>query len=145
MSRILNYKGQLAPGTETTIMLSTKKGEVGYRITKFQIMSSAPGANNSEFIAQIYKTSDSNNINTTPNFSDNRLLAVAYYNDDHNSFAPETIIIFDNEIFNQDVFLNITDASGGAIACNYYLEIEVIKLDESEAMVATLKDIRNHS
>jgi hypothetical protein len=32
--------------------------------------------------------------------------------------------------------------SGGGVACNYYLELEEIKLSEHEAAVATLKDMR---
>ena len=143
MARIVSFRGQLDMGTEERIPLSTIRGLIGYKVNKFQILSSAPGANNSEFIAQIYKTEDVANINTTPDFSDNRLLGVAYYNDDHNSFAPHTVIIFDNEKFNQDIFINITDASGGSIRCNYYIELEQMSLDLNEQTVATLKDIRN--
>jgi hypothetical protein len=52
--------------------------------------------------------------------------------------------MFDHEIFNQDIFVTHND-NEGSLAINYYLELEVIKLDESQAMVATLKDIRNNS
>jgi len=42
-NRILCYRGLLACGGQETILLSTKKGEVGYRITKFQLMPQKPG------------------------------------------------------------------------------------------------------
>jgi len=52
-------------------------------------------------------------------------------------------IIFDKEIFNQDIYITHTEAAGSALACNYYIELEQVKLDLSENTVATLKDIRN--
>ena len=52
--------------------------------------------------------------------------------------------MFDKEIFNQDIYIthhnqHDTDTS----ACNYYIELEQVKLDLSENTVATTKDIRN--
>jgi hypothetical protein len=138
-NRILSYKGKLADGGLDTILLSTKKGEVGYRITKFQIIDGAPGTINAELVAKIYKEEQTGATGDV-DFSDNRLLAVAYYTRAQ-SMLP--IIIFDQEIFNQDIYVTAIDI-GAAAECNYYLELEVIKLDESQAMVATLKDIRNN-
>ena len=45
--------------------------------------------------------------------------------------------------FNQDIYVTNKDANGSK-PVNYYLELEVIKLSEDQAMVATLKDIRNN-
>jgi len=42
-NRILSYRGLLADGGEDTILLSTKKGEVGYRIIKFEMFPYKPG------------------------------------------------------------------------------------------------------
>jgi hypothetical protein len=144
MSRSISFRGQLAMGVEEMIPLSTIRGLVGYKITKFQIMSSAPGTTNSEFIAQIYKTEDADNVNTTPDFSNNRLLAVSYLKEGASEDKPlSDVVIFDNEKFNQDIYVNITDAAGGTLACNFYIELEQMSLDLSEQTVATLKDIRN--
>ena len=144
MSRIVSFRGQLNMGVEERIPLSTNKGLIGYKVKKFQILSSTPGVGDVEYIAQIYKTEDAANINTTPDFSDNRLIAVAYYQDDSSiSHSSSVDIIFDNEKFNQDIFINITDAGGGTKRCNYYIELEQMKLDLNEQTVATLKDIRN--
>ena len=144
-NRTLTYRGLLAVDTEQRLLLSTKKGEMGYRIKDFQIMVSTPGNGNVELIGQIFKKSQT--PSTTVDFSNNRLLAVALFHDgaanDTTHFMSTTI--FDNEIFNQDIFVNITDATGSSLPGNYYIELEVIKLDESQAMVATLKDIRNNS
>jgi len=144
MSRIVSFRGQLDMGVEERIPLSTIKGLIGYKVKKFQILGARPGLIDVEFIAQIYKTEDVANINTTPDFSDNRLLAVVYYQDDaapaHGSY---TDVIFDNEKFNQDIFINITAPDGGTERCNYYIELEQLALDLNEQTVATLKDIRN--
>ena len=145
MSRIVSFRGQLDMGVQEMIPLSTIKGLIGYKVKKFQIMSASPGTGNIEMIGQIYKTNESSNINSTPNFSDNRLLGVALYHDgaanDTTHFMATTI--FDNEKFNQDIYVNITDATGSTIRGNYYIELEQMSLDLNEQTVATLKDIRN--
>jgi hypothetical protein len=43
--------------------------------------------------------------------------------------------------FNQDIFITLGSQSGAS--CNYYIELEQVKLDLNENTVATLKDIRN--
>ena len=145
MSRTLSFRGQLPIGVEERISLHTNTGQTGYQITKFQIMSSTPGVGDVEFIAQIYKTQDVDNINTTPDFSNNRLLAVVFAQDDARPLYPwSEVILFDNEIFNQDIFINVTDAGGATTPCNYYIEMKQMNLALDEATVATLKDIRNN-
>ena len=145
MGRIVSFRGQLDMGVQEMIPLSTIKGLIGYKVKKFQILSASPGTGNVEMIGQIYKTNESTNVNSTPNFSDNRLLGVALYHDgaanDTTHFMATTI--FDNEKFNQDIYVNITDATGSTIKGNYYIELEQMSLDLSEQTVATLKDIRN--
>ena len=145
MGRIVSFRGQLDMGVQEIIPLSTIKVLIGYKVKKFQILSASPGTGNVEMIGQIYKTNESTNVNSTRNFSDNRLLGVALYHDgaanDTTHFMATTI--FDNEKFNQDIYINITDATGSTIRGNYYIELEQMSLDLSEQTVATLKDIRN--
>jgi hypothetical protein len=145
MSRIISYRGQLAIGLQDTINLHTNDGKTGYKITKFQIMSSTPGVGDVEFIAQIYKTDNiAKNVNTTPNFNDPTLLAVVFAQDDARPLYPwSTAIIFDNEIFNQDIYINVTDAGGATTPCNYYIELEQMDLTEDQALVAIVKNLRN--
>ena len=144
-NRILSYKGLLASGGQDIILLSTKKGEVGYRITKFQLMPEKPGTTSYEHVMKLWKDPQST-VDEPIDFSDNRLLGAAYTegNDSANHIGNPVTVIFDQEIFNQDIYITHFDAKD-SLACNYYLELEIIKLDESQAMVATLKDIRNNS
>ena len=53
MSRIITYKGKLNIDTEDRIKLSTLDGKTGYKINKFQIISTTPGTGNKELIGKI--------------------------------------------------------------------------------------------
>jgi len=78
-------------------------------------------------------------------FSDNTLLAAAQLGIHANFgvYPLSTIVIFDNEIFNQDIYVTHENDHADNAPCNYYIELEQIKLDLSESTVATLKDVRN--
>ena len=147
-NKILSYRSLLAHGAQDTILLSTKKGEVGYRIVKFQLLTWVAGHSGSETesTVKIYKESQST-IDSVVDFSDNRLLGagVLGYDADISIYPPTRIVTFDSEIFNQDIFVTHSNLHADVAPVNYYIELEVIKLDESQAMVATLKDIRNNS
>ena len=143
---IKTFRGLIVDGGQDTIVLHTNDGSVGYRIVKFQLMAASPAAVTQESIGKIYKVQQTT-IDGTVDFSDNTLLASGLYilSDNSNQIWNTTeTVIFDNEIFNQDIYVTHKDV--GAIAAasiNYYIELEQIKLDLSENTVATLKDIRN--
>jgi len=140
---IKTFRGLLTDDTQDTIVLHTNDGSTGYRIVKLQIFSYAPGVKQSENVVKVYKVSQTA-IDGVVDFSDNTLLAAAYL---ETSDSPTTTdnpqnTIFDNEVFNQDIYVTQSDVNGGD-PCNYYLELEQVNLDLSESTVATLKDIRN--
>lgn len=139
---IKSFRGQITDDSIDTITLHTKDGSIGYRITKFQIMPINPDTNVETTMAiyQIPQTAASTDVD----FSDNTLLAAAIYTtSSSNLYNPEPIVIFDNEIFNQDIFITLKGTASGPATMNYYIELEQIKLDLNENTVATLKDIRN--
>jgi len=140
---IKSFRGLLADDTQETIHLHTNTGATGYRIVKFQVMS--PDANtNVEAVMKIYKIKQATNTSDV-DFSDNTLLAAALINDttDRN-YMPIPIVTFDNEIFNQDIYVT-NKGHDNPSPVNYYIELEVVKLDLNENTVATLKDIRNET
>jgi len=142
MSRIISFRGQIAHDDQDTIVLHTIDGSTGYRITKFQLMPPAPGTAHAEWIAKIYSTEQST-IDGLIDFSDNRMLAANYFVENPNTTSPVSIVtIFDNMVFNQDIFITLLDVNG-TNGCNYYIELEQMPLDLNENTVATLKDIRN--
>ncbi len=139
---IKSFRAKIADNTTDTIVLHTNDGSTGYKITKFEIMG-PDGDTNIEGVMKIYSIPQTTQT-TDIDFSDNTLLAVAAINNNasgHN-YPLETVVIFDNMAFNQDIY--VTHLEGiGATSCNYYIELEQVKLDLSENTVATLKDIRN--
>mgnify|MGYP003140506693 CR=1 FL=1 len=139
---VKSFRGKLSNNSIETINLSTNNGSVGYRIVKFQLM----GINENtayENTVKIYKIPQATATEDI-DFSDNTLLAAALYGDssDSKTFAVQTII-FDNEVFNQDIFITYIGQAGFQNDINYHIELEQIKLDLNENTVATLKDIRN--
>jgi predicted secreted protein len=102
-----------------------------------------PGNTAQESLVQIFKIEQTTvpTSAATVDFSDNTLLAAAFQD---TNVHPTEVVVFDNEIFNQDVYITYTDnGSGTNEDVNYYIELEQIKLALDENTVATLKDIRN--
>ena len=56
MSKTISYKGKLAMGLQEEINCKTNNGKTGYKITKFQIISTIPGANDAETVLKIFVT-----------------------------------------------------------------------------------------
>ena len=137
---IKTFRGLLEDGGQDHIRLQTIKGKVGYRINLFQVM----GPNSStdiEHVLKIFKIKQST-ISSSINFTDSNLLAVAVITDSTGrETLPTPIIIFDKEIFNQDIYIT-SKADDNAANINYYLELEVIPLDDTGAEYTTLKDMR---
>jgi len=141
---IKTFKGILADDAQDRIRLSTIKGKVGYRIVKFQISTTQPfDASIEEHVVKIYNESQST-INGVVNFTDSNLLGVAVVSNNTAGYQypiSTQPVIFDREIFNQDIFVTHSDVLY-ATACNYYIELEVIPLDDAGAEYTTLKDMR---
>jgi len=137
---IKTFRGNLADAAEDRIRLHTIQGKMGYKIVKFQIMQGEPGEQTVESTVKIYKSSQST-INNTVDFTDNDLLAVAYWELNANVVYPlSDAVIFDNEIVNQDIYVSHKGES--ADTCNYYIELEVVELSELGAEYTTIRDIR---
>jgi len=138
---VKTFRGLLADGGQDHIRLSTIKGKVGYRIVKLQVIGSEPGEDTYEHTVKIYKQKQTT-VDNTVNFTDSDLLGVAYWQEAPNNAYPSAVdIIFDREVFNQDIYIT-GDATDGSNPINYYLELEVIPLDDKGAEYTTVKDLR---
>ena len=138
---IKTYRGLLADGGQERIKLQTSAGKVGYKITKFQLLFDNPGTQSVEHIVKIYK-SEQTTIDGVINFTDSDLIAAAFLSGSSSATYPEDLtIIFDSEIFNQDIYITHSDVAG-AEGCNYYVELEVIPLASDEAAITTVKAMR---
>ena len=141
---IKSFRGKLADDGIDTIVLHTNDGSIGYRIVKFEVMAN-DFTKDSNAVVLINKIKPET-ASSTVDFNDQVLLAAAFYSKSDTPYNhPEDMnVIFDSEIFNQDIYIsykNILTSNPPDI--NYYIELEQIKLDLSENTVATLKDIRN--
>tara|TARA_Y100000004_G_scaffold27462_1_gene28117 strand:+ start:566 stop:1009 length:444 start_codon:yes stop_codon:yes gene_type:complete len=139
---IKSFRGKIADEGIDVINLHTNNGSTGYKITKLQIISSTPGTAATEHTVKIFKIPQTT-ATAGIDLSDNTLLAVGYIENGSSAgnMQPE-VIIFDNEIFNQDIYVTHVDENG-TTPCNYYIELEQIKLDLTDNTMATLKDIKN--
>ena len=146
MSKIVTYRGQLPIGVEEKIHLSTKDGLTGYKLKKFEIMSSTPGvsATAKELIGKVRLTTDPN-VGPAVDFSDPDLLAAIFLKYSGNTNPISQQIILDQETFNQDIFVYISSSDGTTIPCNFYIELEQFKIDLNTSTYHTLKNIRSRT
>jgi len=140
---VKTFRGLIDDTQQNRIRLSTIKGKVGYKIVKFQCIQSTFG--NSEMILKIFNQ-EQTTVTAPIDFTDSDLLGAAMVSGANASeSAPEDVtVVFDQEIFNQDIYITAAAVSSGQNT-NYYLELEVIPLDDAGAEYTTLKDIRTRS
>jgi len=141
---VKSYRGLLSDGGEEKIRLACGDGQTGYRIVKFQVFPNKPGTTTVEAVVSIFKTAGGGSGTTTAvvDFTDSDLLAVVFHQDRHEAtYIASESVIFDNEIFNQDIYITLTDTVGTE-KCNYYLELEVIKLSTAQAELLIVKSLR---
>ena len=142
---IKTFRGLIADGNQDIVVLHTNDGSLGYRIIKFSIIPEKPVTAANECVLQIWKVSQTG-VTSEIDFSNQTLLGIGIYSNqtDTTYYPDDQTIIFDTEIFNQDIYITHKNETG-TVSCNYYLELEQVKLDLNENTVATLKDIRNSS
>jgi len=142
-----SFRGLIADGGIDTVALHTNTGSTGYRIKKFEIMSARPGSSGSdaEHTVKIFSVPQTTaSVSNAIDFSNNTLLAAATMGNSATTsqYGSTPVIVFDNMVFNQDIYITHKETSG-AEDVNYYIELEQVKLALDENTVATLKDIRN--
>ena len=134
----------MADGAIDIINLHTNSGSTGYQIKRLEVITESPADTAPEAILKIYSVAQTT-VTAKIDFSDQSLIAAAFYNQDATAAnIVSRVIVFDNMIINQDIYLTyIDDNTGSATNLNYYLELEQVNLNLNENTVATLKDIRN--
>ena len=138
---IKTFRGLLANGAEDTIALHTIDGSTGYRITKFQIMGHDFLYNNQESCVKVTKIPFST-IDAKIDLSNNTLLAVGVWTSHSTAgtYPEDQNIIFDQEVFNQDIYVSHFETDSQK--CNYYIELKQVMLNENETTMATLQSLR---
>jgi hypothetical protein len=138
---IKTFRGVLADGGQDRIKLQTIQGKVGYRIVKFQVLSLTPGVVSQENVVKIYNQEQAS-VDGVVNFTDSQLLGVSYLSESASvNYPGTTTIIFDHEMFNQDIYVTHDDVdSNGPV--NYYIELEAAPLSDQGAEYTTIRDLR---
>jgi len=139
---VKTFRGLIDDGGQDRIYLQTNDGRTGYRIVKFELLFRAPGTQSTESVVKIYKSKQTA-IDAIINFSENSMLAAGFLSGDGAAhvYPEDTSVIFDREIFNQDIYVTHSEVSGSE-PVNYYIELEVIDLSSLAAEYTTLKDIK---
>ena len=138
---VKSYRGLVPDGGQDKIRLTTTDGRTGYRIVKFELLPYTPGAAEYMSVAKVYRKEQSS-IDGVIDFTDPDLLAAGYLVGSNATNTTESLsVIFDNEIFNQDIFVTHKDIDI-AQACNYYIELEQIKLSTAQAELLIVKSLR---
>jgi len=134
------FKGLMANESIKRIRLGTNNGLTGYKIAKLQVF---PFADNSIEATMKVFTTKQTTTNNEANFDDPTLIGAVYFSMDSNtaSYPEDMTVVVDGTIFNQDIYITLHCHNSSA-DLNYYLELEQVRLDLSEATVATLKDMR---
>lgn len=140
---IKSYRGHLEDDGQDHIRIKTNEGNIGYRIVKFEAVPRDPMTQDQENVLKIYKLKQSS-VDGRVEFTDGDLLGVSLvkYTSDAALPAIGNSVIFDNEIINQDIFVTNEDVGAGGRSCNYYIELEQVKLNENESTMATLQSLR---
>jgi len=140
---IKSFRGQIPHAGTEQIRLSTNDGLTGYKIKKFQLLQTDANENVESTVKVFSIQPDpAVAVSGTLDFNDPTILAAAmYWASTAQADVHENIVVFDNTVVNQDIFITHYDY-GFAAAINYYIELEQVKLDLNEATVATLKDMR---
>jgi len=125
-----SFRGLLADDGQDKIRIEGATGEIAWRISKFEVIGNKPGigAGSGESIVKIYRENQTS-IDALINFTDVDLLGAGYYIDSSSNTSPvSSVIIFDNTLFSRNIYVTHSDVSGTGVSCNYYIELEEVKV-----------------
>ena len=137
------FRGQLEDGAVDRIYLAGDLPGDAYRIIKLQVMPKNFNTTD-EYNLTIWKKAGKPPL-TTFDFSDPDILGAAYFEQSSAATeAPTTgTVIFDDEIVNQDIYIGLKCQTGNP--CNYYIELEQVKISTGEQAVVNFKAALLHT
>ena len=127
--KVHSFRGILADSEERKIRIQGPVGAIAWRVTKFQIITKAPGTATLMHVVKIYRETQSS-ITGTVDFSDAELLGCAA-NQGLQAGNSDIQIIFDNDIFVRNIFVSAKEIVGASGEVNYYIELEEVKVSKA--------------
>jgi len=132
--KVHSFRGLLtdvADSNQRKIRIQGPVGAIAWRITKLQVMSEDPfDGDSAEHIVKVYREYQSS-VDGNVNFENDELLGAAIINNHTSGYQDPSfpVIIFDNALFSRNIWITHKDMQG-AISCNYYIELEEVKLSK---------------
>jgi len=129
--KVHSFRGVLADGDQDKIRIQGPVGAIAWRIVKFELMPKEVGDVVAEHVVKIYRELQSS-VTGVVDFSDSELLAAGFVSNDTSAHAypPTQSVIFDRDLFSRNIYVTHKDRMIGG-ACNYYIELEEIKLSKA--------------
>ena len=125
-----SFRGLLADGGQERIRIQGATGEIAWRITKFKLMAENPADLSQESIIKIYRE-EHDSVDALINFGDAELLGAGMWiKNSQNYYVATETTIFDNTLFVRNLWLTHDDF-GGSGSCNYYIELEEVKVSKA--------------
>ena len=136
---IKSFKGRLPNLGQDQIHLAGGDTNTGYRIHKFEIIGQSPFFAESEAVMKIYTVKQSS-VDSNVDFRDETLLGVsiATNNTANPVDSAYKAVIFDQDVVNQDLYVTYK-TNQGSEKCNYYIELEEVKMKDPETAVVNYK------
>jgi len=125
--KVHSFRGFLVDGGQDEINIQGSVGAIAWRISKFQIIRHKPTAS-TDHVVKIFQDEQTTvpTSSATIDLRDASMLAVAALSG--TAFGEYYVtIIFDNQLFNRDIYVTHTD-NDGSEGCNYYIELEEVKV-----------------
>jgi len=122
-----SFRGLLIDGGQDKIRIQGSVGAIAWRITKFEIIPQNPGTELNESVVQVFREEQSSPT-AVVDFNNDELLAAAYLAYNYQAYyGMDKITIFDNALFVRNIWITHVETSGAA-NCNYYIELEEVKV-----------------
>jgi len=140
-----SFRGILADGGIDKIYLAGDEPGDGYRIKRFDLMSTdygTAGADSHSSVVKVFKIPQTT-ADELVDFSDSTLMAAATFERFTSVGTLTHSLFFDNEIVNQDIYLTHKDTQTGQ-SVNYYIELEQVKLTNGEQAITNFVAALNY-
>jgi len=120
-----SFRGLLADGSQERIRIQGATGEIAWRIAKFNILSNDPSAN-IEHLVQIWRE-EQDSIVGTIDISDDEWLATVWESGGGYSRPENFHPMIGDALFVRNIWVTHNESVGTA-SCNYYIELEEVKV-----------------
>jgi len=145
-----SFRGLLADGKQDKIRIEGATGAIAWRIVKLEAMPNLVSDQAGEHLVKVFRE-EQTSVPTTAaavDFTEDELLGAVYItqHDNHAYGLTGPVVIFDNALFSRNIYVTHTDnsQSGVGYGCNYYIELEQVKVSAAgRAQLAVAAARRN--